>query len=404
MEMMDLTLDCSHPKAVAAFAKQRLTGVNPTAAGASGASTSRGAIAAAAAAKSVSLTQTLQSEKLSGQQQKLSGSRRHSNFGGVLTLIGPTGRSTLLTNFSKVADDQVPQAAKKPVARRRGGRQRAGPAADISEIFSSSAKVTESDQCVSRLWTSCADVLETALLHGRLTRVCITHSLSCLCCVCSATMSVLVEICDSLVSKSYFQLTNSLKNEFRRGSSKLVSTDRLQYFHLVWFLTTYHRLKLQAQKSHYRQQLRAHEKAKTQLLQNMDFATPEPAPPAKPELDEKAVLSTLDMFSFNFVLQSIETYASVKNVHGMTVSVQLLTEMMSYLTELHTSDDPRYQRIADSLQHKILYERDFLDRLPVLLRSWSPGTFSKDYVSDVVTLTHVRFWRSWCCNCEWFDI
>lgn len=203
-------------------------------------------------------------------------------------------------------------------------------------------------------------------------------------------MGVLMEICDSIISKSYFQLTNSLKNEFRRGSSKLVSTDRLQYFHLVWFLTTYHRLTLQAQKSHYRRQLREHEKKKNQLLENMDFDTPAPPAPEKPVYDEKAVLSTLDMFSFNFVLQSIETYASVKNFHGMTVSVQLLTEMMSYLTELNGSDDPRYQRIADSLQHKILYERDFLDRLPVLLKSWTPGSFPREYVADVITLTHVR--------------
>lgn len=201
-------------------------------------------------------------------------------------------------------------------------------------------------------------------------------------------MSVLMEICDTLISKCYFQLTNSLKNEFRRGSSKLVSTDRLQYFHLVWFLTTYHRLKLQALKSHYRHQLKEHEKKKNQLLQDMDFHTP--APPEKPVYDEKAVLSTLDMFSFNFILQSIETYASVKNYHGMSVSVQLLTEMMAYLSELGSSDDSRYQRIADSLQHKILYERDFLDRIPVLLKTWSPGIFTKEYVVDVVTLSHVR--------------
>ena len=63
--------------------------------------------------------------------------------------------------------------------------------------------------------------------------------------------------------------------------------------------------------------------------------------------------------------------------------------MMAYLAELAASDDLRFQRIADSLQHKIFYERDFLDRLPVLLKTWSPGLFPKAYVVDVVTLTHV---------------
>uniref|UniRef100_K3XC73 Timeless N-terminal domain-containing protein n=1 Tax=Globisporangium ultimum (strain ATCC 200006 / CBS 805.95 / DAOM BR144) TaxID=431595 RepID=K3XC73_GLOUD len=351
MEMMDLTLDCSHPKAVAAFAKQRLT--VPSSISSTAEPSQTPTQRPVQSTRTESLTQKLNSEKLSTQQRN-GGSRRHSNFGGVLTLVGPTGRSTLLTNFSKAPEDQVPQAAKKPVARKRGGRQRAGGpvATDISEIFGSRAKVTESDQ---------------------------------------STMSVLMEICDSLISKSYFQLTNSLKNEFRRGSSKLVSTDRLQYFHLVWFLTTYHRLKLQALKSHYRHQLKEHEKKKNQLLHDMDFQTQPPPAPEKPSYDEKAVLSTLDMFSFNFILQSIETYASVKNYHGMTVSVQLLTEMMAYLSELGASDDPRYQRIAGSLQHKILYERDFLDRIPVLLKIWSPGIFSKEYVVDVVTLSHLVF-------------
>lgn len=203
------------------------------------------------------------------------------------------------------------------------------------------------------------------------------------------TMRVLKEICDTIIAKSYFQLTNSLKTEFRRGSSKLVSTDRLQYFHLVWFLTTYHRLKLQMLKSMYRQQIKAYERAKLQMEQALDSDSTPPASPEKPVYDEKAVLSTLDMFSFNFVLQSIETYADAKNYHGMSVSVKLLTEMMAYISELATSDDPRYQRIADSLQHKILYERDFLDRLPVLLKTWSPGLFAPDYAVDVITLTHV---------------
>ncbi|GMF22331.1 unnamed protein product [Phytophthora lilii] len=202
-------------------------------------------------------------------------------------------------------------------------------------------------------------------------------------------MQVLQEICDSIIAKSYFQLTNSLKTEFRRGSSKLISTDRLQYFHLVWFLTSYHRLKVQALKSHYKHQLKAAQKKTAELQNALNFTTPPPPPPEKPDYDEKAVLTTLDMFSFNFVLQSIENYATMKNYHGMTVSVQLLAEMMAYLAELTASDDPRFQRIADSLQHKIFYERDFLDRLPVLLKTWSPGLFPRAYVVDVVTLTHV---------------
>ncbi|RMX69307.1 hypothetical protein DD238_002612 [Peronospora effusa] len=349
MEMLDLTFDCSQPKSVVAYAKKQLTGENWQSSGKQVNTVkmpSRG-LAPATRSGGGNLLAKLSSEKYATALHQ-SGSRRHSNFGGVLTMVGPTGRTTVLSDFSKTVYDQVPQAAKKPTSRRRG-KKSAAPVTDIHEIFGGKGRVTESDE---------------------------------------RTMRVLQDICDSVIAKSYFQLSNSLKTEFRRGSTKLIATDRLQYFHLVWFLTKYHRLKVQALKSHYKHQLKAVQKKTTDLQNALDFTMPPPLALEKPDYNEKAVLSTLDMFSFNFVLQSIENYATMKNYHGMTVSVQLLAEMMAYLAELSASDDSRFQRIADSLQHKIFYERDFLDRLPVLLKTWSPGLFTKSYVIDVVTLTH----------------
>jgi hypothetical protein len=35
----------------------------------------------------------------------------------------------------------------------------------------------------------------------------------------------------------------------------------------------------------------------------------------------------------------------------------------------------------------------FVDRLSLMLKIWSPGTFSKVYVEDVVTLVHVSAFR-----------
>uniref|UniRef100_M4BWM0 Timeless N-terminal domain-containing protein n=1 Tax=Hyaloperonospora arabidopsidis (strain Emoy2) TaxID=559515 RepID=M4BWM0_HYAAE len=344
MEMLDLTLDCSQPHFVAAYAKKQLTGgsvggsANGTHAKQVAKTTvSGGGSCAAPRLGGGDLLDKLNNEKKASGTHQLS-LRRHSNFGGVLTVVGPTGRSTVVSDFSKPTYDQVPQVAKKPTSRRRG-KKSAAIAADIHEVFGGKGKVTDSDE---------------------------------------RTMQVLQDICDSIIAKSYFQLTNSLKTEFRRGSSKLIATDRLQYFHLVWFLTTYHRLKIQTLKSHYKRQLKAVQEPAVAGLRNAsDLTTPLSSAPEKPDYGEKAVLSTLDMFSFNFVLQSIENYATMKNYHGMTVAVQLLTGMMAYLAELAASDDLRFQRIADSLQHKIFYERDFLDRLPVLLKTWSPGLFPK---------------------------
>ncbi|KAI9911787.1 hypothetical protein PsorP6_009540 [Peronosclerospora sorghi] len=347
MEMLDITLDCSQPKAVAAYAKKLLAGSNFQSSCQRVPQTLSSRANVSTRSGKGDLFEKLKCEKeASALHQR--GSRRHSNFGGVLTMTGPSGRNTVFSDFSKTVYDQVPQAAKKPTPR-KSGKKNAAPITDINEVFGRKGRVNEDDE---------------------------------------RTMRVLHDICESVIAKSYFQLTNSLKTEFRRGSSKLISTDRLQYFHLVWFLTTYHRLKIQAIKSHYKLQLKADQTQMTELQSAMDSTTPPPSTPQKPNYNEQAVLSTLDMFSFNFVLQSIENYATMKNYHGMTVSVQLLAEMMAYLAELTASDDPRFQRIADSLQHKIFYERDFLDRLPVLLKTWSPGVFSKAYVVDVITLIH----------------
>ncbi|DBA04824.1 TPA: hypothetical protein N0F65_004461 [Lagenidium giganteum] len=344
MEMIDLTLACSQPKSVGAFLKNQMAKARaPTTNTAATSSTpgTRTAPSMRQPTAANSLTMQLNKEKSALARP----TSRHSNFGGLISVTGPTGRSTILTNVAKTGDAQIPQVSKKPTSRRRGSRQR-NHKPDAIELQFPKSTVSETDE---------------------------------------ATMTVLLEICDAILSKSYFQFTNSLKTEFRRGSSKLVPSDRLQYFHLVWFLTAYHRTKGQMLKSQYRQAVKAYEKKKLD-----PFATEDAGPPPdKPVFDEKAVLSTLDMFSFNFVLQSIENYATEKNYRGMTVGVKLLAEMMAYLSELIGSDDPRLARIGDSIQHKVFYERDFLDRLPVLIKSWSPEQFGVDYVIDVVTLTHL---------------
>lgn len=123
MEMIDLTLDCSQPKSVVAFAKKQLTGETAKGSGAQPAANStpvgNSRPSRNAAPAGGDLLAKLNSEKKASALHQ-SGSRRHSNFGGVLTMVGPTGRTTVLSDFSKTVYDQVPQAAKKPVSRRRG--------------------------------------------------------------------------------------------------------------------------------------------------------------------------------------------------------------------------------------------------------------------------------------------
>ncbi|TDH68597.1 hypothetical protein CCR75_003584 [Bremia lactucae] len=353
MEIICLTLECSQPDFVAAFAKKQLAREQSKRPDGQETilSTSLRDNSKSRSTQNAGedLLAKLKNETKSSTQSH-STSRRHTNFGGVLRTVGPTGRMAVVSDFSKTICGQVPEVAKKPVSLRRRKKSTA-PAQDISEIFGGKGIVNETDE---RL------------------------------------MSILQSICDAILAKSYAQLTDSLKAEFRRGSDKLIFTDRLQYFFLVGFLLKYHRLKVQALKSHYKHQLKAAQK-QAELQSALNVSAILVPIPKKPDYHENSVLSTLDMFSFNFVLQSIENYAATKYYFGMTLSVQLLAEMMAYLAELATSDDLRFQRIADSVQHKIFYERDFLDRLPVLLKFWSPGLFSKAYEVDVVTLTHLVF-------------
>lgn len=135
---------------------------------------------------------------------------------------------------------------------------------------------------------------------------------------CRAFGTALRYICNGLATTStYAPLTTSLKNEFRRGSSKLLPNDRLLYFHFVSFILEYHRLRF----SHFKRQL-AHELAgpssaaaaasttsATSATSTTTTATVHVAHPLQTQVDNydhKAMLATLDMFSFNFVLQSIE--------------------------------------------------------------------------------------------------
>ncbi|KAF0689490.1 Aste57867_19047 [Aphanomyces stellatus] len=327
MEMFDLVLQASTPKQLVASIVPEGQNVNT----------------------SIAPESTLVSQLHKDNKSK--SYNRHSNFGGMLILNGKMGRKTIVTDFNKTGDEVIPQAHRKAHKKQRNK----GPGInDISEVFGSNV---------------------TTAVDGK------------------STLGLAIRyICDELLTKCYTSLTTSLKNEFRRGSAKLLPNDRLLYFHLIWFLTSYHRLKYPHLKKIQAQREAAFEKKKEEVFrtEGLDASLAlEPPVSLLANYDQKAILSTLDMFSFNFVLQSIESFAEAKNHHGMMLSVKLLAEMIAMLTDLGTSSDIRLQRIGHSLQHKLFYERDFLDRLPILIKSWTPASFNKEYVTNVVTLTHL---------------
>ena len=100
------------------------------------------------------------------------------------------------------------------------------------------------------------------------------------------------------------------------------------------------------------------------------------------------IIATLDNFSFNFVLSSIEEYSNVKNYTALLMGVRLLTEMMVVLVEMSESKISEFSSMAHSLQQRIFHEGEFLERLPNLLRTWSADILPFSYAVEVVTLTH----------------
>lgn len=155
MEMIDLTLSGTRPKEVAAFFKQTLVEGMPSSQRAPSSASTEGTTAGpsrqarpsrqtSSSSEGGSLLQQLKSEK---SAKSRAGASRHSNFGGIVTMKGPTGREAVITQLSQAADGAVHQAPKKPVSRRRG-KQQSQPLSDISEIFGSKEIITASDQYV----------------------------------------------------------------------------------------------------------------------------------------------------------------------------------------------------------------------------------------------------------------
>lgn len=105
---------------------------------------------------------------------------------------------------------------------------------------------------------------------------------------------------------------------------------------------------------------------------------------------DKATLSTMDMFSFNFAMKSIEQYICDKEYRLLSIGIALLGEMMACLVDMSKCGDSRMNSIAESIQDKLFYEGEFLDRLPALFRVWREQKETLEYVSRLIHLTHVR--------------
>jgi len=154
----------------------------------------------------------------------------------------------------------------------------------------------------------------------------------------------------------------SIKNEFRRDSQRLEEKDKIVFFKLVWFFSQWSR------------------------------ASPSSRRKGNGDNNEAIgrLIITMDVFTFNLVLTATETFYQQKKNTRLAQAVALYAEMMHLLHSMYTSRDKTEHEMAMGLIDRLFYHgQDALDQLPKLLSRWTPGTYTREYLCDLVEVAHV---------------
>jgi Timeless protein C terminal region. len=173
------------------------------------------------------------------------------------------------------------------------------------------------------------------------------------------------------MTQCYGPVMKSLKNEFRRDSSRLEGEDKMVFFRLIWFFSQWWRVAV-------------HEGG----MKTLQFSV------GSDESDDSSnnsigpLIFTMDVFMFNLVLMSTDFFHAHKKYKDLAVAVSLYTEMMHLLGDMYHSSDSTEQIMAMGLMDRLFYQSEPIDRIPKLLSNWIPGTFTRDYVCDLLELTH----------------
>lgn len=163
--------------------------------------------------------------------------------------------------------------------------------------------------------------------------------------------------CRRFVKECYGPVMKSLKNEFRRDSVRLEDGDRVVFFRIAWFFCQWWRVSGKT--------VQGDETVLGQLI------------------------FTMDVFTFNLVLNATDTFQEHKKYARVSQTVALLSEMLHLLHVMYCSGESTEQIMAMGLMDRLFYGGDPLDRLPKLLSKWQPGTASREYLCDLVEVTHM---------------
>jgi len=281
-------------------------------------------------------------------QMQSSCTSRHSYFGGTLVTKRSDGQqryvSTTATQQMASSRGAVPLKSKSSLVgeKRKSKKQQHFVGSGRTYAIHSRNGVPTSN---SSLMSSPASLLVQQSLHG---------------------------FCERFMEQCYGPVMKSLKNEFRRDSSKLEIEDKIIFFRLIWFFSQWWRVAV---------------KEGGVKFNRSNSNTDDGINPHNSSIGQ--LIFTMDVFTFKLVLSSWDFFLSHKRYNGVTQSVALYVEMTHLLSAMYHSSDSTEQIMAMGLMDNLFYQSEPLDKLPKLLSLWVPGTYSREYLCDLVELTHV---------------
>lgn len=166
---------------------------------------------------------------------------------------------------------------------------------------------------------------------------------------------VLHKFCKNFIDQCYGPVMKSLKNDFRRDSSRLEDGDLHIFFRIIWFFCQWWRV--------------------VQKDSSVDGIGP--------------LIVTMDIFMFKRLVRASENYLELKKFSELARAVALYSEMMHLLHFMFRAADTTEQIMALGLMDQLFYHPEPMDILPKLLSRWLPGTFYREYVCDLLELSHV---------------
>ncbi|GKZ00627.1 hypothetical protein MPSEU_001014800 [Mayamaea pseudoterrestris] len=174
--------------------------------------------------------------------------------------------------------------------------------------------------------------------------------------------------CERFVRDCYGPFTKSVKNEFRRESARLEDADNAVFFRIIWFFCQWWRVS-----------------GKNKLMPTETGGENR----AASESALGQLIFTMDIYTFNLVLKSIDSFLDRKHYARLAQSVAVYSELTHLLHVMYNSPEQTEQIMAMGLMNRLFYASEPLDRLPKLLSRWIPGTCTREYLCDLAELTHM---------------